>query len=163
MKFNNAVSEFLVGGALMASAFAASSCAHDDHVLWDKRPVPVYVNQDADPACLEALDYAINFWADVGVEYLEVRWSDSSKAVSYGINVFCQGGRAPKPTTLGQAGFYGKNVAMVFIYDYNDHTMTHELGHALGLEHSEDPENVMYKFNMTDNNAVSDTQLDQIL
>lgn len=119
----------------------------------------LHLNATDDPRCVATAEFATQWWSQRGVDF-DLDYDFQSPARS-GVVWICAEGKAPKPTILGQAGFYGE-VGYVWMYNYNNHTATHELGHFLGLDHHTDPKNLMFPYTSQTNYALDQDQLNQV-
>lgn len=120
-------------------AFVAS-CAPTPE--WTERPVPVYLGEGFPPECLESVELALAFWYDKGVDYLVL--SETEGVIRYGILVV----HADLPgSAIGRATLAVHGFAMAELEVCGGRAglqvAAHEFGHLLGLDHVDDPTNLM--------------------
>lgn len=133
-----------------------------DVPAWTERPVPVYTGPSLPPECDDALERALAYWADHGVDYL-VR-ADTDKVIKYGIIV---GHQDLRGNVIGQAELH-RDVAVISVEHCGGSVglqiMAHEFGHALGLDHVDDDTNLMnpYLVGSGSNLGLTEDQLEQV-
>lgn len=107
------------------------------------RPVHIEYDSSMAPECQDSVWFAYLFWAMHGVDYMQIRPADPGTAPTLGIPRIGEVGVHEgelSPGRLGETIAWGRTgvlAAEITLAVCDNWVTTHELGHALGLPHSE--------------------------
>jgi hypothetical protein len=132
---------------LLVLTLAVSACADTDDGPHRADELPVYQLPGFQPLADSTLDGAQEI---LGLEFIADEWGRGAVGMVWVER--CMGSHCG-------ATKHDDCRPVVWTID-NDYALAHELGHALGLLHSEDPTNLMFPTAPTDN--LTDDQIDQI-
>jgi hypothetical protein len=134
MKFAATFLCLLALSACRAGPFDASA-----HWRPYQRPVPLLIDAEACKLCLERIDYAMDYWVEFAPYLVPTYGGAEARGAHDGtISLTCDP-FAKEPRALGHTEwvhfFQTMRSAQIVIWDCNDQTVAHEIGHALGLRH----------------------------
>jgi len=120
--------------ACKAGPFDASS-----HWRPFQRPVPLLIDSESCALCFESIDYSLDYWVEFAPYLVPTYGGPEAREMHDGtISLTCALDEQ-NPRALGHTEWvhFAQTMksAQITIWDCNDQTVTHEIGHALGLRH----------------------------
>jgi hypothetical protein len=141
---------------LLSGCASVPVSAAGDDLRWcpEERPAYVWLSTDLPPDCVTATVDAIEWWREQGIDYLypmSVPDSQMPRATALPRVIQVTADAPDDPSASGDTRIarlepWCLKSAWIRLRDCRKQTSAHELGHAMGLDHSSDPNNVMSPF-----------------
>lgn len=132
--------------ALILSACGLTTTEQYARWLPTQRPIELRLDAAMDDVCVEAVDVALDYWRDNGVDYLAPTSGTVDGSREFGLVTVEQAELSP-----GEVGYTNRaRLADMMLYarvrldSCDPLTVAHELGHAIGLNHNPRSGTVMY-------------------
>lgn len=131
----------------------------------------VMVSDDVPVRCREAIYEAVSIFQRRGVHYLYIQDVPHDAAAVSGLIypsvISVVAGPPTDPNSDGWTELVALDGRMIWaeirLRDCSVRCATHELGHALGLDHETPRENLMYPFNIPEAVEITPAQIEQVL
>jgi hypothetical protein len=139
---------------------------YEFYAKWQSNP-DIYVCKDA-KVNKETIGFAVKFWQKRNIRFGSINFNANCKNVKgikikgqNDLNTFDRFGE----TSLKKRGEYLVSAEILISDSYSDdpELITHELGHAIGILHTEEKSDIMYTYHMHEATKGSPNQFESVL